>query len=100
MPPPRKSKSSHLRVYFTSLLEELRAAADSGIEFNPIDAVVHSNAINVPLNSFSQFVSQVLSSPSNVVTLLQYFTWLRAALSAARIIDQPAPGSMLVLMRF
>ena len=84
-----------LQAYFASLLEELRAAADAGIEFNPIDAVVHSNAINGPLNSFSQFVPQVLSSPSNISSLLQYFTALKAALSAARIIDQYASGVVI-----
>ena len=90
--PSIAASGSDLQAYLSSLLEELRAVADSGIEFNPIDAVVHSNAINGPLNSFSQFVPQVLSSPSNVASLLQYFASLKAALSAARIIDQPAPA--------
>lgn len=86
---------SQLQAYFASLLEELRAAADSGIEINPIDAVVHSNPINSALNNFSQFVPQVLSNPGNIMPLVDAFVALRSALSSARILDQPALGTVI-----
>ncbi|MBC7622696.1 MAG: hypothetical protein H7232_04850 [Aeromicrobium sp.] len=84
-----------LQVYFASLLEELRSAADSGIEINPIDAVVYSNPINGALNNFSQFVPQVLSNPGNIIPLVDAFVALRSALSSARVLDQPAPGAAI-----